>query len=120
MVPSSDQSLRAYEQLTTIPAVVGLLLSVQNISALPRIYRNKYACSIRFYDFAMPYTPLTRILYGFLLADLIVLAFRMAENYGLLDEDYKRKVIKNDELVYFLVLVYILAVGLRLLFCLSV
>lgn len=44
----------------------------------------------------------------------------MAENYGLLDEEYKRKVIKNDEVVYFLVLVYILAVGLRLLFCLSV
>lgn len=44
----------------------------------------------------------------------------MAENYGLLDEEYKRKVIKNDEVVYFLVLLYILAVGLRLLFCLSV
>lgn len=50
----------------------------------------------------------------------MALAFKLADDESLLDESYNRKIIKNDEVIYFLVLTYIVVVGLRILFSVSV
>lgn len=48
------------------------------------------------------------------------MGFCMDNLEAFLDESYKRKVIKTDEIIYFLVLLYILVIGMRVLFCVSV
>lgn len=110
----NSQSERYLELISTVPALVGFMITIQNTIVLPKVLRNRRAWSIRFYDSTIP------ICYVLTILDFATLLFQMtAPDSHFLDRADQKKIF-NDEIILNLALVYFVMMSIRLLYSITV
>ncbi len=107
--------MQSYEEITTIPALIGVLFALQNLLTVPKIIRNRHACSIRLYSLLPP------LLCGLLFFNLLSINFKLTMDDSPFDDPLWPETWLSDRDTYLNIgLILLGLLGVRLLFSITV